>query len=106
MTNKIFPGKKKIAILGDMLELGKISREEHVKIGDAVVRNSFEELYTLGKHSGDYREGIDKKIKYVNIRNHQEIKDYINLSSLVNTVILVKGSRGMRMEDIFDSLDI
>ena len=106
MTNKIFPGKKKIAILGDMLELGKISRDEHVKIGDAIVRNNFEELYTLGKHSGDYRKGIDKKIKCINIRNHQDIKNYINLSSLVNTVILVKGSRGMRMEDIFDSLDI
>ncbi len=106
MTNKIFPGKKKIAILGDMLELGKISRDEHVKIGDAIVRNNFEELYTLGKHSGDYREGIDKKIKCINIRNHQDIKDYINLSSLANTVILVKGSRGMRMENVFDSLDI
>ncbi len=106
MTNKIFPRKKKIAILGDMLELGKISKDEHIKIGNAIMRNNFEELYTLGNHSEDYCEGTDKKIKCINISNHHNIKNYVNLSSLINTVILIKGSRGMRMEKIFDSLDI
>ena len=105
MTSKIFQSKKKIAILGDMLELGKISEEEHIKIGNHLAINGFSELYSFGDKAENYAKKINKGVVYGKLKNHSEIKKYINLDSTTNTVILVKGSRGMRMEKIFDSLN-
>ena len=42
MTNKIFPSKTKIAVLGDMLELGEIEKDEHEKLGNNLVKNGFD----------------------------------------------------------------
>ena len=106
MTNRIFSEKKKIAVLGDMLELGKISKNEHTKIGQELSSKGFNEVYAFGPNSKNYLKGLNKEIKFFEITSHSNIKRHINLNSLTNTVILVKGSRGMRMEKIFDSLDI
>ena len=44
MTNKIFPSKTKIAVLGDMLELGEIEKDEHEKLGNNLVTVSYTHL--------------------------------------------------------------
>ena len=43
--------KRKIAILGDMLELGDYSEELHTKLGDVVVNNNVDILVTVGEWS-------------------------------------------------------
>ena len=106
MTNKIFFNKKKIAILGSMLELGDSSNYEHQQISKNIKINKFDELYSYGNNSKDYSKNLDSNIKFAELSEHDDIKEYIDLNSITNTVILVKGSRGMRMEKIFISLGL
>ena len=106
MVKKMFPEKKKIAILGSMLELGKESALEHQKISEQIKLNDFDELFSYGDNSDDYNKNLDLKTKFIALESHSDIKKHINLNSLDNTVILVKGSRGMKMEKIINSLGL
>jgi UDP-N-acetylmuramoyl-tripeptide--D-alanyl-D-alanine ligase len=106
MTNKIFPKKRKIAILGSMLELGESSSIEHQSISSQIKANKFDQLYAYGDHSDDYVKNLDLSTVFIRLYDHSEIKKYIDLNSLDNTVILVKGSRGMKMEKIFNFLGL
>ena len=102
MTNKIFPSKTKIAILGDMLELGKIEKDEHEKLGINLVKNSFDRVFIYGNNYDNYKRGISGKIELEKINSHSEIANYINLKKINDTVILIKGSRGSKMENILE----
>ncbi len=102
MTNKIFPSKTKIAILGDMLELGKIEKDEHEKLGINLVKNSFDRVFIYGNNYDNYKRGISGKIELEKINSHSEIAKYINLKKINDTVILIKGSRGSKMENILE----
>jgi len=106
MVKKMFPQKKKIAILGSMLELGKESALEHQKISEQIKLNDFDELFSYGGNSDDYNKNLDFNTKFIALESHSDIKKHINLNSLDNTVILVKGSRGMKMEKIINSLGL
>jgi UDP-N-acetylmuramoyl-tripeptide--D-alanyl-D-alanine ligase len=92
------PGKR-IAVLADMLELGANSIEEHKRIGEAVTTSGAKYLLTYGplsKHTHEAAATIQK--------THYEQKSALSefLSSLVSPgdVVLIKGSRGMRMEEV------
>jgi len=97
------PGKK-ILILGDMLELGNKSGEEHGRIGLLVPEMGFEYVFTFGEESealyaassvpfgGHYD---NKELLVHDVLRHLEDGD----------AILVKGSRGMRMEEIIQMIE-
>ena len=104
MTNKIFPSKTKIAVLGDMLELGEIEKDEHEKLGSNLVKNGFDRVFIYGNNYDNYKRGISGKIELEKINSHAEIANYINLKKISNTVILVKGSRGSKMENILEHI--
>ncbi|MBT3475782.1 UDP-N-acetylmuramoyl-tripeptide--D-alanyl-D-alanine ligase [bacterium] len=106
MVKEMFPEKKKIAILGSMLELGETSGLEHQAISEQIKLNNFNELFSYGNNAADYSKNLDSNTTFVALENHSDIKKHINLNSIDNTVILVKGSRGMKMEQIFSSLDL
>ena len=102
MTNKIFPSKTKIAVLGDMLELGEIEKDEHEKLGSNLVKNGFDRVFIYGNNYDNYKRGISGRIELEKINSHAEIANYINLKKISDTVILVKGSRGSKMENILE----
>ena len=104
MTNKIFPSKTKIAVLGDMLELGEIEKDEHEKLGNNLVKNGFDRVFIYGNNYDNYKRGISGKIELEKINSHAEIANYINLKKISDTVILVKGSRGSKMENILEHI--
>lgn len=93
--------KRKIAILGDMLELGRYSVEEHEKVG-ALVPECADVLITLGVRSrkiaeGALEHGMSEKViyQYDNVmRAKREIRERI----AEGDVILVKGSQSIRAE--------
>ncbi len=83
----------KLMLLGDMLELGEISKEEHQKIV-----NKTKELNINAIFIGNEFRAIDNKYNYTYLENVDQVIDWLKLSGLMNHQILIKGSRGIRLE--------
>ena len=87
--------KNKIAILGDMFELGEESLEEHKSIVDLVNNNNSVTTYFIGK------DFFTNKIQNENCNFFLTFEDFaqsFNGKAISNSLILIKGSRGMALE--------
>ncbi len=98
---------KKIAILGDMMELGKYSSEEHRKIGKELV-GVVSEVVTVGTRSQvtadeALKSGFTKENVHSFARS-TEVADFIIPRITSGDIILVKGSQSIRMERVVASL--
>lgn len=97
---------KRIAVLGDMLELGKNSSVLHAQIGAMVPEMNFDILLAVGKESRSYVKGAKSRgMKAVfHLNSVQEVIDFLNDVVSEGDVLLIKGSRGMHMEQVVDAL--
>jgi UDP-N-acetylmuramoyl-tripeptide--D-alanyl-D-alanine ligase len=89
----------KIAILGDMFELGDESFEEHQKIVELALNHTEVEVYLIGKHFYRTKKGIN------NIYFFEDFESFISSlkeKSFTNSLLLIKGSRGMALERTLD----
>lgn len=89
------PGRK-IAVLGDMLELGKHSRKFHKKIIGLARKLKIDKLFTLGKLWPKSSAPVNDQ-KALN----KKLKKFLH----PRDIILVKGSRGLKMENIVGALN-
>ncbi|MFA6215928.1 MAG: UDP-N-acetylmuramoyl-tripeptide--D-alanyl-D-alanine ligase [Patescibacteria group bacterium] len=93
---------KKYAVLGDMLELGKITEQAHQEIGAAVKQYKIDYLITVGERSRDMVRGAIKagmpKDKCFNFQTSLAAGKFLQNRIASGDLILVKGSQGMRME--------
>ncbi len=95
---------KIIAILGDMLELGKNSHNEHRNIGKYLSKSKVDIVITIGEESKYIVEGLNGTNKGYCAKDHEEASNLlINLAGR-DDVVLVKGSRGMKMENVIQNL--
>jgi len=105
---KDMPGERRIAVLGDMLELGDYAREGHRQVGRAVVESGVDVLITRGQDSRWIgMEAQAAGMPPSSIHHCSCNKDVINLLDTIvqsGDTILVKGSRGMRMEEVVSHL--
>ena len=96
-----FSGKgRNIAVLGDMLELGEASENQHRKLGDKCSSSKLDAVFTIGVESAYTHDSIKNiKVKY-HFEKHKNLiktlKDHLNKDDKV----LFKGSRGMEMEKV------
>lgn len=90
---------KKTVILGDMLELGSASLEEHGKVIQ-FLKNKNWNVYLVGKEFGQYNPSIDIHF----FENTILLKAYLQENQIQNELILIKGSRGIRLEILADFL--
>lgn len=90
----------KIAILGDMFELGSQATIEHQNIVDLGRSLNINQLIFIGENF--YQSKIDSK-KAIKYKSFMDFKDKFS-TSLKNSIILIKGSRGMALERILDIL--
>ncbi|MDD4820581.1 MAG: UDP-N-acetylmuramoyl-tripeptide--D-alanyl-D-alanine ligase [Flavobacteriales bacterium] len=91
-------GKKKVAVLGDMFELGEYALTEHQNIADAVAYLPYDEVFLIGEMFSN-----------VTVKNHKikQFRTFEEFSNAFDTqgqkkAYLVKGSRGMAMERFLD----
>jgi UDP-N-acetylmuramoyl-tripeptide--D-alanyl-D-alanine ligase len=102
------PAKRKIAVLGDMLELGEDAAEYHFSAGKQVVESGFEILVTVGplaKHMADgAREAGMPKDCIHTFDNSRGAAESLGKFLEQGDLILVKGSRGVKMECIIERL--
>ena len=88
----------KVAMLGDMLELGEESFEEHVKVVRKAKESGVQGLFFVG-------EEFSKALKSLNdpapcFKTSQELCEHLSANPVDGAVVLVKGSRGTRMEKV------
>lgn len=89
---------QKVLILGDMKELGVNSLLEHQTIVDYAEQNGFDHAILVGENFAQ----IDSK--YPHCKNCEELKAYLVQNPIINSYILLKGSRGMKLEECIDLL--
>jgi UDP-N-acetylmuramoyl-tripeptide--D-alanyl-D-alanine ligase len=100
LVGRIKTFKRKILMLGDMLELGKSSIKLHQGLKDVIVNASIDEVYTVGSKMKYLYEKFDRTdILAIHFTRREVLKSYIKHLNFNDSVILVKGSRGLRMEE-------
>jgi UDP-N-acetylmuramoyl-tripeptide--D-alanyl-D-alanine ligase len=98
---------KKIAVLGDMLELGDQEAEFHYEVGQGIDEETADYVFTYGKLGEHIARGAREKLGAERVKSYLDkeelVKDLKAVASLED-VILVKASRGMKLEDVISLL--
>lgn len=98
-------GKRKVAVLGDMLELGEYSKQLHEKIGEIVAKNKIDILITVGKEAKNIAEVAQNKIeKTIVCDTNEQAIEQINRIKNKNDCILLKASNGMNFGEILEGI--
>lgn len=99
---------KKIAVLGDMLELGSFSEEGHKQVGRAAAKSGLDYLMTVGERSRDIvRAALEDGMALDRVSNFptpEEAGLFVQGKIKQGDVVLIKGSQGMRMEKVVKEL--
>ncbi|KAB2923823.1 MAG: UDP-N-acetylmuramoyl-tripeptide--D-alanyl-D-alanine ligase [Bacteroidetes bacterium] len=90
---------RKVAVLGDMRELGEASKREHTGIGAAAAEMPVDRLYTFGTFSKYTQEAFGGE-RSAHYESKEALSADLKAFLRPGDVVLVKGSRGMRMEDV------
>ena len=102
---KAFSGNgQRIFVFGDMFELGDLSQDQHRRVGEKCNEAELSAVFTVGEETVT----TDAIITYSELHKHFDNKDDL-LTSLKSIVkdgdkVLVKGSRGMKMETIVEAM--
>lgn len=99
-----------IAVLGDMLELGDWAEKAHKDVGEYAVSKAIDYIVTVGKMGGIIAESAVKAgadpAKVVSFNTNNDVIDFLKSFVCRGDVVLIKGSRGMKMEQIAEGLTI
>lgn len=99
---------RKIAVLGDMFELGEYTKELHSKVGEEVVKNNVDILITVGENSKEIgkeaiRQGFNKSNIFITEDANNATKKLKELLK-TNDIILIKASNGMKLDSIAENI--
>ena len=103
-----FKDKYKIAVLGDMLELGEFSNELHLKVGKSVYENNIDLLVTVGDYSKKIAEGArilgmpEENVKSVD--NNSDAIKFLEKVIIGDSAILLKASNSMKFSEIYNEI--
>ena len=92
----------RIAILGDMFELGVTAIKEHKFIADYAKSLNLLKVYLIGSHFNQVKTESDDLIVF---ESFEDFKTHFNQDLFENSTLLIKGSRGMALERVLDLLN-
>lgn len=98
---------KKIAVLGDMFELGANSEKYHYEVGEYLATKKIDELVVVGDLSLKIKEAVENNntnIKCYNFKDNGEVALYLMSVMREDDVCLIKGSNGMKLNEIVGNL--
>jgi UDP-N-acetylmuramoyl-tripeptide--D-alanyl-D-alanine ligase len=104
--SEIARGRPKLAVLGDMLELGEASEQLHRQVGRAAAEARLDGLCAFGPQARFIAEGArEAGLKAVeHALELDEVLDWLRVQMGVGSWVLLKGSRGMRLERVAKAL--
>ena len=94
---KTCEAKRRVAILGDILEMGEFSEKAHTDLGDSVLENNTDVLITAGENE----LGL---LEVYSFGTTDEAADFAKEFVKEGDAILIKASRGMKFEKIYDKV--
>ena len=99
-------GTRKIAVLGDMLELGKYAVELHKEVGEEVAKNNIDILICAGENSNYIIEGAknNPQVEKYLLKTNDEILQKLHEILKKGDVVLVKASNAMKFYEICQKL--
>ena len=91
----------RIAMLGDMLELGEDSAAEHKTVVESALSRGFCKVFFVGKEFASVSVASDNAVFF---QTSDELADYLKANPLHDATVLIKGSRGTRMEKVIPAI--
>jgi len=91
----------KTVILGDMLELGDYTKNEHENILNLCLKLNFKEIFTIGNNFKSISINSNKIFRFEKIKN---FKEYFKKNNIVIDSVLIKGSRFLQLESLIPFL--
>lgn len=90
---------KKMIVIGDMFELGARSDDEHLSILELANSFNFDTVIAVGEKFAIHKE----KFNFQFLENVQKVRNWLQLQNLKDYTVLVKGSRGMKLEGVLEN---
>lgn len=100
------PGDNRIAVLGDMLELGETSPSLHEQLGLDCAKFKLDKVFCLGEMAAYIAKGA-KTAGIRDVRHFDKREDLLSAlldESTSEATVLFKGSRGMKLDEILDQI--
>ena len=102
-------GTRKIAVLGDMFELGDFSEKLHREVGTEIYKNKIDKLYLVGNYAkfiGDEakKEGYEKE-NILYFENKEDLLEDLKSNLQNGDVVLIKASNGMKLFEVAENLE-
>jgi UDP-N-acetylmuramoyl-tripeptide--D-alanyl-D-alanine ligase len=95
---------RRIAVMGDMLELGPTSEELHAGIADAVIEHGIDKVYLAGSEMQSLNEALKGKVDTTHAEKIDELIEGIKSDLIGGDVIMAKASLGMAFARLIDDL--
>lgn len=99
---------RRLAVLGDMLELGEKTFDYHLELGRSVAESKIDLLLTVGKHSSAIADGAQQygmsPERIFAFDTNQKVSAYLLENLKAGDLVLIKGSRRMKLEEVVLSL--
>lgn len=96
----VLSANKKAAILGDMFELGPESSTQHQLIAKQATDSGLNQVILIGKHFYAFKDEFDA----IFFETPAEAATYLQANGIENNLVLLKGSRGMKLESLLQYL--
>jgi len=98
-------GGKRIAVIGDMLELGRFSEEHHRRIGEFAAARGVDRLLCYGPETrATCCTALSAGLEVHHFGDKSELSHALSQTVTVGDVVYVKGSRGMAMETVIEEV--
>ena len=100
--DKLYNDREKIVVLGDMLELGENEIEYHKQVLEKALSIRVDKIYIYGERMKKAQSLLENSDKIEHFQDKKRISEKIKKSPLERKAVLLKGSRGMKMEEIIE----
>ena len=97
---KVLKAEHKTAIIGDMFELGPEAAAQHRIVAELASKNNIDTLIYIGKNFYQYKDEFNGHF----FETPAAAKEYVMANEIKNSLILLKGSRGMALEQLLPLL--
>lgn len=94
----------RVCILGDMLELGEWSAEEHRSIVELIAAADFERIWLVGKHFTEAATTIANNPRVSCFASREQVAERLETDPIEGALVLVKGSHSIGLEKLIPLL--